>query len=302
MQTTNPTPAQPTAAKFLADKTTNEVLQLHKVKKLSNGIEAATKARFTNSVELAVLVARGADYFNSKECKTLLQSLQLDWNVSDFVFNVYGFQTSYFYKLVKVGNLPGATVTQFIAECDKAELEGNDVMRSITGLLNYVRSLENSEQGGTGPSITKVKPQFELNFRPVGQPDVVKLVVDSTGHVKTSAQANDIKQAIEYLNTLLVKIEQDQTAAAAKQAELDAISAEQAAAAARQLAYAKEQDAKDKEAKKLAKEAANMKISNDPTFVPKVSSSTQPKKSTKIVPTAAESAKAAALVADNFNF
>lgn len=58
---------------------------------------------------------------------------------AEFGQKVFGYQKSFFYKLVKVSNLDQRIVDAFNSKCDEI---GTDANRSIAGLLEFSRNID----------------------------------------------------------------------------------------------------------------------------------------------------------------
>jgi hypothetical protein len=94
---------------MLATKQTKAILQLGKVTALNNAVLNAEKQRFLNSCELGRLLFKTSEHFNDlfKAYKSKAKDEKLPKDeIADkglFIEHVYGFQKSWYYKLVKSG-------------------------------------------------------------------------------------------------------------------------------------------------------------------------------------------------------
>jgi hypothetical protein len=133
---------------MLATAQNKKALSLVAVKSLTNKVNDAEKQRFITSLELAQILAQTKEQFNAF-CTAATEKLKDGGATSkelpkkdDFIKMVYGFQKSYYYKLIKVGELPKHVVNKFIDKCDEAEKDGKDFARSIEALNTWAKNFE----------------------------------------------------------------------------------------------------------------------------------------------------------------
>lgn len=133
---------------MLATAPTKKALALTAIKSLTAKVTDAEKQRFMNSLELAQMLAQTAKQFE-EFCKAVINKLK-DAGVTttdlpkkaDLIKMVYGFKASYYYKLIKIGELPKHVVNKFIDKCDEAEAEGLDFSRSIEALNTWAKGFD----------------------------------------------------------------------------------------------------------------------------------------------------------------
>ena len=102
--------------------------------------ENAQKAKFDYSIHLAVKVADASAWYDKAETKALLKDNDIEWpNKETFFKRVFGWQTSYAYKMVKAGKLSNDVVDAFRAHCTRQEEAGEGSNRSIAGLLKFAQ-------------------------------------------------------------------------------------------------------------------------------------------------------------------
>jgi hypothetical protein len=125
-----------------------KALSLVAVKSLTSKVNDAEKQRFMTSLELAQLLAQTKEQFNNF-CTTATDRMKDNGATSkelpkkdDLIKMVYGFQKSYYYKLIKVGELPKPVINKFIDKCDEAEKDGKDFARSIEALNTWAKNFE----------------------------------------------------------------------------------------------------------------------------------------------------------------
>jgi hypothetical protein len=109
-------------------------------------------------MKLTSLIKSAVEWFESEEGKDALREEGIEWNKEDFGKKVFGYQKSFFYKLIKVANLDERIVEAFNTKCDEI---GTDANRSIAGLLDFSRdvNLDNLEvsEDATEEEITEAE-------------------------------------------------------------------------------------------------------------------------------------------------
>lgn len=133
---------------MLATAQTKKALALTAIKSLTAKVNDAEKQRFMNSLELAQMLAQTKPQFEDF-CKAVINKLKDGGATAkdlpkkdDLIKLVYGFQKSFYYKLIKVGELPKHVVNKFIDKCDEAEADGKDFARSIEALNTWAKGYD----------------------------------------------------------------------------------------------------------------------------------------------------------------
>ena len=121
---------------FLNLPTVKSALNLTGVKRTQRSINNAHKSKFNHTMKLTALIKSAVEWFESKDT---LREEGIEWNKEAFGKKVFGYQKSFFYKLVKVGNLDSRIVEAFNTKCDEI---GADANRSIAGLLEFSRDID----------------------------------------------------------------------------------------------------------------------------------------------------------------
>ena len=114
-------------------------LQLNEVKKIQKSINNAHKSKFIHTLKLTALIGDAVRWFSSDEGKAVLSDEGIEWSKEDFGRKVFGYQKSFFYKLLKVDALDERIISAFNTKCDAI---GDDANRSIAGLLEFSRSID----------------------------------------------------------------------------------------------------------------------------------------------------------------
>jgi hypothetical protein len=184
-------------------------LKLSEVSKLSTAVSNGQKKKFLQTLTLSVLVLEGFEWFKSEEGKRVLGSEAITWTTEQFAKNVYGWERSYFYKLVKAGGLDLEVIHTFQAQCDEMELNGVEPQRTLEGLLKFAKvSEKDGSEGGEGEGEAKVeakaKAVFTMTYK--REDGNVAVRVNDDGEVKTTNSREEIAQAIAFLQEQMAGI------------------------------------------------------------------------------------------------
>jgi hypothetical protein len=199
---------------FLSLPQVSEAINLTEIKRAKRNVENAQKRKFDHTITMASLVKKAVEWFDSEEGKTILADEGIEWNKADFGLKVFGWQKSYFYKVVKVGNLDRRIVDAFVQKCDA---EGDQSKRSLAGLLEFSRNvdLENLEvsEDATEEEIAEAEEQaiqeaventearvetvFTLAFKTPQRNVAVR--VDENLNLTTRNTTEEIREAVAFL-------------------------------------------------------------------------------------------------------
>jgi len=124
---------------FLNLPRVKDALNLTEVKRTQRNINNAHKSNFNHTMKLTALIKSAVEWFESEDGKDALREEGIEWNKEDFGKKVFGYQKSFFYKLIKVSNLDERIVDAFNRKCDEI---GTDANRSIAGLLEFSRDID----------------------------------------------------------------------------------------------------------------------------------------------------------------
>jgi hypothetical protein len=193
---------------MLATAQTKTALSLVAIKNLNSKVNNAEKQRFMTSLELAQLLAQTKEqleeFFVSIKNKLKDGGTTSKEMISkaDFIKLVYGFKASYYYKLVKIGELPKHVVNKFIKKCDEAEKDGKDFARSIEALNTWAKGFEEHKgeadtdaesisdlRNGGDKKVAKSSFKFEN----------IKVTFYTDGSFDTNSTALEIREAFELL-------------------------------------------------------------------------------------------------------
>lgn len=183
-----------------------KALKLAQVKALISAIDKSDAKRFENSLTLAGLIADGNKWLKDTEGQTWLKSTKM--GMEDFILTTYGFQKSYYYKLLKASSVPADMVKEFTKQTEKLKAQSLSAPLSIEALLKYyseakLETAKDSDGDGDGENEAKevkakAKAVLTFTFKLDGF-EPVSLRIDDDGQLKTSAKAENIAVALDYL-------------------------------------------------------------------------------------------------------
>lgn len=178
---------------FLTTSNAIEGLKLRELRRLTTADLNATKKRFETSLQLSQIVADGFEWYKSTAGKATMSNEGITWNAEEFALKVYGYQKSYFYKLVKAGTVETVKVEEY-----KVFEPTN---RTIEGLLKFIKSGGNDADtdGGKDGEETEERPATVLTFTYKTDAGNISVRVDSNGVVKTTNTNEQIFEAIAFL-------------------------------------------------------------------------------------------------------
>ena len=174
---------------FLTTANAIEGLKLRELRRLTTADLNATKKRFETSLQLSQIVADGFEWYKSTAGKATMANEGITWTAEEFALKVYGYQKSFFYKLVKAGTVETVKVEEY------KEFEPNN--RTIEGLLKFIKSSDSD--GGKDGEETAERASTVLTFTYKTDAGNVSVRVDSNGVVKTTNTSEQINQAIAFL-------------------------------------------------------------------------------------------------------
>jgi len=202
---------------FLNQSEIKSALNLSDIKRIQRQITNAHKSKFGHTLAMAKLVVKAEEWFTSEEGKFKMQDAGLSWSKEEFGQKVFGWQKSFFYKVLKAGKLSEQIVEAFTTKCDEADAQGKDVDRSLAGLLKFaqdfndVETIINEETGEEEISeeaieSAEVQERIETIFtmsmkNPEGRNIAVR--INANGELITRNDASEIAQAIAFLQSAM---------------------------------------------------------------------------------------------------
>lgn len=189
---------------FLRQADVSSALNLNEIRSLQRTLQNGQKKKFEQSLALSQHVRKAFEWYQSEEGKAKLSEEGISWTTEQFAQKVFGWQKSFFYKLVKVSSVSEEVVETFKTKCDELERQGAEPVRSIESLLKFARASEETNEGGESEE-TEVEERsqtiFTLTFKhPDGN---ISVRINDAGEVKTTNSAEQILSAIEFLNQSL---------------------------------------------------------------------------------------------------
>ena len=182
-------------------------LNLQEIRSVQRTIVNAKKKKFEQTLALSKLVTKAVEWFQSEDGQRVCTEEGISWTNEEIGQKVFGWQKSFFYKVVKAGRLEESVVDTFKAKCDEVEARGEEPNRSLEGLLKFAKQVESGAQeggqgeDGEGESEAQVETRIEtiLTFTYKGEGGNVSVRVDAEGNVKTTNSAEQIREAIAVL-------------------------------------------------------------------------------------------------------
>lgn len=201
---------------LLSNEAVAQGLNLAEIKKLQKAEGNAQKQKFAKTLALSKICVQAHAWFVTEEAKTLFAEAGVTWTAEDFAGKVFGWQKSYFYKVVKAGKLEDAKIERFNELCNEAEAQGHATNRSLEGLLKWAKAdaeqaaqggNEDGEEDGDGAeaSVAVTKTILTLSFkgRDMGLEANVALRIDSEGKLTTTATREQIELALALIQSAL---------------------------------------------------------------------------------------------------
>jgi hypothetical protein len=191
-----------------------QALDLRAIRSLQRTLANGQKKKFAQTLELSKKVVAVANWFTSEEGKQATAEAGIYWNNETIGLKVFGWQKSYYYKVVKAGKLDDSIVEEFNRLCDEAEANGDEPNRSLEGLLKFTRSggnttaeaggeeSEDGESEATERAIeVRIPTIFTMTYKGGDKNVSVRITEDQV--VTTTNSREEILAAIEFLNNLI---------------------------------------------------------------------------------------------------
>lgn len=194
---------------FLSNEDVVRTLNLVEVRTIQRSLANGQKKKFEQTLQLSKLAVNISEWFASEDGQRKCAEEGIAWNNEEIGIKVFGWQKSFFYKVLKAGKLEEQVVTDFKSTCDSIERSGRECDRSLAGLLKYAKAIENGEapsadgEGEDGESdaeasVTRTKTIFTLAYKPEGSKNVA-IRISEDGEVVSTNDIEEIKNAIEFL-------------------------------------------------------------------------------------------------------
>lgn len=183
-------------ANFLRLPEVASALRLVEVRNIQRTITNAKKKKFEQSLALSQHVKSAFEWFKSAEGQARFNEEGISWTAEDFGQKVFGWQKSFFYKMVKVANVPAEVVESYSANADQ---QGEESQRSVEELLKFANAVESGES--EVESVTPPAVVLSLSFNhPDGK---VTLKINEAGEVKVTGERAHLIEAIQFIQSSL---------------------------------------------------------------------------------------------------
>jgi hypothetical protein len=195
---------------FLNLPQVKQALNLTEIRGVQRTIVNAKKKKFEQTLSLSKMALNVVNWFNSDEGKSICNDEGIAWNSEEIGNKIFGFQKSYFYKVIKAGKLDDEVIETFKTKCDEAEAVGDEPDRSLAGLLKYSRVLalnasgggDDASGGGDDAEIeTRAQTVFTMTFKT--NDGNISVRIDDAGTIKTTNTKEQINEAINFLKSFM---------------------------------------------------------------------------------------------------
>lgn len=194
---------------FLNLPQVKQSLNLTEIRSTQRVIANGQKKKFEQTLQLSKLVVTAVNWFASEEGKTVCTEEGITWTNEEIGIKIFGWQKSFFYKVVKAGKLENAIIDNFNTKCSEIEASGSEANRSLEGLLKFAKQVntattETTDSENTDSEQTDIQPEiranviFSLSYKT--ESGNISVKIDENGVVKTNNTREQILQAIEFLN------------------------------------------------------------------------------------------------------
>jgi phage gp36-like protein len=197
---------------FLNLPQVKDALRLSEIRSVQRTITNAKKKKFEQTLALSKLVTAAVEWFSSEDGQRVCSEEGITWSNEEIGQKVFGWQKSFFYKVVKAGKLQPEIVDTFKTKCEEAETRGEEPNRSLEGLLKFAKQVETGTAAGgneehemgdaetTGEAQIETRVETILTFTYKNEAGNVSVRIDANGNVKTTNTEEQIREAIAVLN------------------------------------------------------------------------------------------------------
>jgi hypothetical protein len=195
---------------FLSLPQVKQSLSLTEIRSTQRTIANGQKKKFEQTLQLSKLVVTAVNWFASEEGKTVCTEEGISWSNEEIGIKIFGWQKSFFYKVVKCGKLENAVIENFNTKCTEIEANGNEANRSLEGLLKYAKQVNTANvisdpetmgegEGEIQPEI-RVETIFTMTYKDTdGKKIAVR--IDANGTIKTTNSRTEIAEALAYITS-----------------------------------------------------------------------------------------------------
>jgi hypothetical protein len=192
---------------FLNLPQVKQALNLTEIRSVQRTITNAKKKKFEQTLTLSKLVTQAVAWFQSEDGQRACSEEGISWTNEEIGQKVFGWQKSFFYKVVKAGKLAPEVIESFNTKCNEIESQGEEPNRSLEGLLKYAKQVETGtenggqeegEEGENEPQV-EIRNATILTFTYKSEGGNVSVRIDSEGNLKTTNSKEQIAEAIAVL-------------------------------------------------------------------------------------------------------
>lgn len=198
---------------FLSLPQVKQSLSLTEIRSTQRTIANGQKKKFEQTLQLSKLVVSAVNWFASDEGKRICTEEGVTWTNEEIGIKIFGWQKSFFYKVVKAGKLETTVIESFNTKCTEIESSGSEANRSLEGLLKYAKQLNTATTGATegegegegeGNEIQpEIRLENVLTFKFKSHRGSVLVKVAENGLLTTTNTKNEIQDAISFLQGVL---------------------------------------------------------------------------------------------------
>jgi hypothetical protein len=115
---------------------------------------------------------------------------------------VYGYQKSFFYKLIKCAEIDFHTLEKFKAKCDEMDAKNLKSQRNLETLLKFAKdeTCLDGDSDGDSDGEEKIETIFTLAFKSETN---VAVRVNANSEIETKNSKEEILEAIKFLQSLI---------------------------------------------------------------------------------------------------
>lgn len=197
---------------FLNNAEIKTALKLTEIRSQLRNIENGQKKKFAQTLELSKVVAASYEWFTSEDGQRKASEEGINWNAEKFAAAIFGWQKSYFHKVLKASKLDATLIETFNNKCNELEAQRKKTNRSLEGLLKFAKELENNttengegedgEGEETTPSVERVETILTFSVKDFNGKNI-SVRVDANMNVKTTNDSADILNALSSFRSLI---------------------------------------------------------------------------------------------------
>jgi hypothetical protein len=193
---------------FLSLATVKQSLNLSEIRSTQRVIANGQKKKFEQTLALSKLVVSAVNWFSSDEGKQVCAEEGITWTNEEIGNKIFGWQKSFFYKVVKCGKLETTVIDNFNAKCTEIEAQGSEANRSLEGLLKFAKQVNTATTETTEGEGEQTEPQPEIIVETIftmtyknTDGKKIALRIDANGTIKTTNNRTEIAEALAYINS-----------------------------------------------------------------------------------------------------